>query len=190
VTASQDGRPVFLLTASFHAIVEGALEHSPPPDGPPLADRPDLAHLLDGDRWLAAIRGSLPFALRFPVEPVRLAVRRGERPPARQEVLLRWPDLPDDELAHRAAAAFMSDALLLSTSTFPHGRLFDEPDVQGLSLDHTIWFHRPFRADRWLLHRMESPWAGQGRALSRGALYDDDGLVATVVQEGLVRVVG
>jgi acyl-CoA thioesterase II len=138
---------------------------------------------------LATFRRMFPFEIRFPDEPIRAAVRRQERPPPRQRVFLRWPGLPDDPLVHAGALAFMSDALLLSTSVFPHGRLFGDPGVSGSSLDHAIWFHRPPRSDDWLLHEMESTWAGHARALCTGHFFTRGGdLVATVMQEGLIRI--
>jgi acyl-CoA thioesterase-2 len=191
VTATQEGRPIFSLSASFHdpepgpghqARTMASVDVDPVPDRSQSIPHPE-------QQWFATFRQMFPFEIRFPDEPVRAAVRRNERPAPRQRVFLRWPPLPDDPLIHAAALAFMSDALLLSTSVYPHGRLFGDPGVSGSSLDHAIWFHRPPRADVWLLHEMESIWAGGARALCTGHLFTRDGnLVATVMQEGLIRI--
>ena len=95
--------------------------------------------------------------------------------------------LPDDPSLHRALIAFASDMSLLDTSLLPHGKsIFSS--VQVASLDHAMWFHRPFRADEWLLYVQDSPSASGARGFNRGALYRRDGtLVASVAQEGLIR---
>jgi acyl-CoA thioesterase-2 len=90
---------------------------------------------------------------------------------------------------HRALLAYASDFHLLGTATFPHGISYYQPNVQMASLDHALWFHRPFRADEWLLYSLDSPSAQGGRGLARGMIYDRDGrLVASTAQEGLIRV--
>ena len=91
---------------------------------------------------------------------------------------------------HRALLAYASDFHLLGTATFPHGISYYQPNVLMASLDHALWFHRPFRADEWLLYSIDSPSAQGGRGLSRGLIYDREGhLVASTAQEGLIRVV-
>ncbi len=192
VTASQDGRDLFELSASFHLPQPGP-EHEPLAVAvPPVPeDPPWLASADEGTRrWLAAVGSILPFELRFADEPPRVALSRGERPPPRQTVLLRWPGLHGaDPLLHAGALACMSDALLLSTSLLPHGRTFDEPGVSGTSIDHALWLHRAARVDEWLRCEMEGPWAGESRALCQSRFSDGAGhLVASVVQEGIVRV--
>jgi acyl-CoA thioesterase II len=194
VSAVQDGRAIFSLTASFHEPEPGpdhqlptmtALDAGTGGDGVP--DR--SAEVAQAEQpWFGLFRGMFPFEIRFPDEPVRVAVRRGERPAPRQRILLRWPGLADDALVHAAALAFMSDALLLSTSVFPHGHLFGDPGVAGSSLDHALWFHRPPRVDEWLVHEMVSDRARGARALCVGHFFSLAGeLVATVTQEGLLR---
>src|SRR5690606_19386988 len=94
--------------------------------------------------------------------------------------------LPDQPLAHVCAAAYASDLTLLGTAVRPHDT--SAVEIQGASLDHAMWFHRPFRADEWLLYDRESPSASGARGLAIGYLYTAAGrLVATVVQEGLMR---
>jgi acyl-CoA thioesterase-2 len=131
-----------------------------------------------------------PLDLRFVDEPVRAQVLRGERPPPHQRIYLRSKEpLGDDPLVHVCALAYASDVFLLSTALPPHGLVMGGPaNVQGSSLDHAMWFHARFRADDWLLYEMESTWAGDGRALCRGHVFDSSKrLVATVMQEGLLR---
>jgi acyl-CoA thioesterase-2 len=96
--------------------------------------------------------------------------------------------LPDDPAIHRAVLAWLSDMTLLDTALVKHQRSVFDDDIQGASLDHALWFHRPFRADDWLLYAQDSPNATGGRGLARGNLFSRDGrLVASVVQEGLIR---
>ena len=86
--------------------------------------------------------------------------------------------------------AYASDFHLLGTATWPHGISYYQPNVQMASLDHALWFHRPFRVDEWLLYAMDSPTAQGSRGMARGMIYARDGkLVASTAQEGLVRVV-
>ena len=95
--------------------------------------------------------------------------------------------MPDDAAIHRALLAFVSDMSLLDTALLPHGKSIFS-DVQVASLDHAMWFHRPFRADDWLLYVQDSPSASGARGFNRGAIYRRDGtLVASVAQEGLIR---
>ena len=96
--------------------------------------------------------------------------------------------LDDDELTHRAAFTYASDMTLLGAALVPHGLPISSPRVQSASLDHTVWFHRPFRADEWLLYDQVSPSASGARGLALGRVFTEDGsLVATVAQEGLIR---
>jgi acyl-CoA thioesterase-2 len=132
--------------------------------------------------WVARER---PFETRS-VIPRGLGAR-----PARAAVDHVWLRtrgiLPDGAALHRALLAFVSDMTLLDTALLPHGKSVFS-DVQVASLDHAMWFHRPFRADDWLLYVQDSPSASGARGFNRGALYTRDGkLVASVAQEGLIR---
>jgi len=191
-TARQDGREIFVLSASFHEPESGPAHQMP--TIPEIDHDTDHTALLMDDeasrRWITTLATIFPFQLRFAEEPARVKVRRGEHAAPRQRVWLRWPALPaGDHVMHAAALAFMSDALLLSTSLLPHGRFMDDEGVAASSLDHAIWYHRDVRADEWLLYSMESSWAGSSRALCTGHLLDTEGrLVATVAQEGMLRL--
>ncbi len=96
--------------------------------------------------------------------------------------------LPDDPAIHQSVLAYASDLMLLDSSLIAHGKTVFDPDIQGASLDHALWFHRPFRADEWLLYAQDSPSSSGARGFSRGLVFDRQGrLVASVAQEGLVR---
>jgi acyl-CoA thioesterase-2 len=139
----------------------------------------------------------LPIDIRYVDDPpraVRDAVRAagpGALPPEpRQRVWMRADGpLPDDPLLHVCAVTYASDATLLDSVLLRHGVAWGTGDVLGASLDHAMWFHRPFRADEWLLYDQESPSASGARGLARGHIFSADGrLVVSVVQEGLLRV--
>jgi len=97
--------------------------------------------------------------------------------------------LPDDPVLHTCIVAYASDYTLLGAALVPHGRSYFQDDVMMASLDHAMWFHRPFRADEWLLYSQTSPSASGGRGLAYGGIFRQDGALAvSVVQEGLVRL--
>ena len=98
---------------------------------------------------------------------------------------------PDDPLLHACVVTYASDLSLFDTILQPHPVRWEDPDFMGASLDHCMWFHRPFRADEWLLYDTDSPVAAGARGLARGFLFDREGrLVVSMVQEGLARVIG
>jgi len=192
VTAIQHGRAIFNMSASFQ-VREAGLEHQlsmpdvPPPEEIPaeldtirgMADRiPEpLRHVLTQDR---------PIDFR-PVDPVD-PFHPEPRPPIRRMWFRAIGAMPDDPLRHQAVLAYASDYGLLGTALQPHGLSFRQPQIQAASLDHAIWFHRPFRVDDWLLYDMDSPAAAGSRGFTRGSIFTRDGvLVASVAQEGLIR---
>jgi acyl-CoA thioesterase-2 len=191
VTAVQHGKPVFVMSASFHRPETG-LEHADPmPQVPP----PDevrrnverLEHAL-GEPLPAPFRDS-PIELRA-VSP--LSIEASRNPSLRTSRNLVWlrvnGELPDDPLLHVCLMTYASDLTLLDTVLIAHGRSWYDGRVSGASLDHAMWFHRPFRADQWLLYAQESPIAHGARGLARGEVFTSDGdLVVSVVQEGLIR---
>jgi acyl-CoA thioesterase-2 len=140
--------------------------------------------------WYAEVSRRFPIELRFPEELPWLATARGEARPPRQVIWMRSTEpLPDDPALHACAATYFSDLMLLTTALLPHRLSLGDPALQIASLDHAVWFHAPFRADDWLCYEQEGIWAGGARALCRGYLFDRRGtLVATVMQEGLVRL--
>ena len=113
-----------------------------------------------------------------------------KRPPFQQVWFRLSEPVGDSPELHRALLAYASDFQLLGTATYPHGISYYQPNVQMASLDHALWFHRPFRADDWLLYSIDSPSASSSRGLARGQIFDRQGrLVASSAQEGLIRVV-
>ena len=194
VTAIQHGTPIFVFAASFQEPEPGAEHQLSMPEVPLPEDLP-LPEPLDPEflarlpaklqRWVT--RGG-PFEFRH-VYP-RDEFKPSKRPPY-QQVWFRLPERIDDTPAlHRSLLAYASDFHLIGTTTFPHGISYYQPNVQMASLDHALWFHRPFRVDEWLLYSCDSPSASGARGLARGLIYDRDGrLVASTAQEGLIRVV-
>jgi acyl-CoA thioesterase-2 len=96
--------------------------------------------------------------------------------------------LPDDPAIHRCALAYASDLTILDTALLPHQRSVFDRNIMGASLDHALWFHRPFRADQWLLYAQDSPNMHGARGFGRGLIFAEDGtLIASVAQEGMLR---
>ena len=194
VTAIQHGRPIFNASLSFHRAEEG-LEHQDPapdlpgPDG--LTTETDLARKIADaipEPLRTAVTRDRPIEFR-PVDPTN-PLAPTPREPRQATWLKATGDLPDDPAIHQALFAYASDWGLLATALLPHGRSVFEPGIQAASLDHAIWFHRPFRADDWILYAMEAPSAAGARGFTRGQAFDRDGhLIASTAQEGLVRQV-
>ena len=198
VVATQHGKAIFTLSASFHVAEDGA-EHQfampevPAPDEVPLwQDR--LREF--GDRVPARWLRPRPVEVRYIGDPpwvVRDPVAAGD---ARTMVWMRAVGtLPDDPLLHVCAAAYASDLTLLDSVlvaqrlAWAEGSATGDSAVTGASLDHAMWFHAPFRADDWLLYVQEAPVTAGARGLARGHVYRHDGrLAVSVVQEGLIRV--
>jgi acyl-CoA thioesterase-2 len=191
--AIQHGQPIFSLSASFQ-VEESGLEHSlPMPDVPEpesLPGDPD-AYAQFGTKIPEAIRRIFEREKTMELRPVDISryVRHEPRAPQQYVWIRVARPLPDDPAIHRAALAYLSDMTLLDTALVAHGRTLFEGGIQVASLDHALWFHRPFRADEWLLYAQDSPNTGGSRGLTRGLLYArDKRLVASVAQEGLIRI--
>ncbi|CAM5639998.1 acyl-CoA thioesterase II [Streptomyces narbonensis] len=193
VVAVQHGQPIFHLSASFQTYEEG-LDHqvdmAPAPDPESL---PTPAEMLPrhlprevADRLIEA-RAAVD--LRYAETPPWGTVGTPREP--RSQVWFRTNGkLADDPLLHVVLATYVSDMTLLDSVLLAHGRGgWAVGDVVGASLDHAMWFHRPFRADEWLLYDQESPTASGGRGLGQARIYTQDGRLAiSVIQEGVVRV--
>ncbi|MET9951486.1 acyl-CoA thioesterase II [Streptomyces sp. NPDC006339] len=193
VVAVQHGQPVFHLSASFQTYEEG-LEHqadmppAPDPESLPTADEMLPRHLPRevADRLIEA-RAAVD--LRYADVPPWGSVGQPREP--RSQVWFRTNGkLADDPLLHVVLATYVSDMTLLDSVLLAHGRGgWALGDVVGASLDHAMWFHRPFRADEWLLYDQESPTSSGGRGLGQARIYTQDGRLAiSVIQEGVVRV--
>ena len=193
--AKQDSRTIFALTASFHAVEDG-LDYAPTmPDVPQPETLPDLAGLTSalGDKMPEGVRRYLererPIDLRI-IDLKRFAPRPAGTPPRTgQRIWMRAKgSLPDDPAMHRAVLAYLSDMTLLDVALVPHDSSVFDKKVQAASLDHAIWFHRPFRADEWMLYDEEAQSTQSARGLCRGRLFSASGeLIATTMQEGLIR---
>lgn len=182
VVATQRGREIFLLSASFHRRETGLDHQRAMPDVP---DPDALAEADVEDDISRAIARHSAIELHG---VAAAAPGGGDAGQAGRQVWFRTQEeLPEDPLVHVCAAAYASDLTLLTTALLPHHIATSE--VQLASLDHAMWFHRPFRADDWLLYDMHSPSATGGRGLSMGHIFTRAGdLVVSVVQEGLMRV--
>ena len=192
VVAIQHGRAIFSMSVSFHND-EPSLDHQ--------MKMPDVPHpdQLPSDADIRqAILPQLPEAVRRyyervrPIElrPVDFDRYRGKRPEGdRFSIWLRTTaPLPDDPAIHRCALAYASDMNILDTALVPHQRSVFDRDIMGASLDHALWFHRPFRADQWLLYTLDSPNMHGARGFGRGLVFTADGtLVASAAQEGMLR---
>jgi acyl-CoA thioesterase II len=192
--AYQHDLPIFFMSASFHRPEEGLDHQAPAPvPVPPPEAVPSMAQRLAQyprrrDEWNRVPR---PIDVRYVTEPGFVAP--GDRPPhERQLVWMRLSGtLPDDPLVHACALAYASDLTLLDSVLAQHGEVWGPGGFAGVSLDHALWLHRPFRADEWFLYDCYSPSASGGRGLATGRMFTADGRhIATVVQEGLLRRVG
>lgn len=194
VLAKQHGKGIFALSASFQ-VDEGGLDHQiAMPEGilPPdqlLGDRDIKEQYLD--MAPANVRKYWEQERPIEIKPVSLAhyFSREKLDPVQYVWVRAAGVVPDDRGLQAAILAYLSDMTLLDTSLHPHGRSIFDRDLQVASLDHAMWFHRPFRLDDWLLYAQDTPSASGARGFNRGSLYTRDGiLVASVTQEGLIRV--
>jgi acyl-CoA thioesterase-2 len=197
VVAIQHGQPIYHLSASFQAHEEGLEHQEPMPDAPDPETLPSAEELLPAhaDKFpdprvvdrLLEVRAAID--LRYVEDPPYLTAGVAREP--RSQVWFRARGkLADDPMLHVCLATYVSDMTLLDSVLLAHGRGgWAVGDVVGASLDHAMWFHRPLRADEWLLYDQQSPSASGGRGLGTARIYTRDGrLAVSVIQEGLVRV--
>ena len=190
VVGIQHGKAIFNLSASFQ-VVEPGISHTttmpavPEPETLQTLQERMQPYATEMDGWYARPR---PIDVRYVGDPPRIARDHGDRTAHSQVWMRADGDLPDDPLLHVCAVTFASDMTLLDSTLLNHGLSWGTGDVMGASLDHAMWFHKPFRADQWWLYDQESPWTGAARGLARGSIYTRDGeLAVSVVQEGLLR---
>ena len=195
VTALQNGTRIFTALASFHAPELGFDHAAGMPPVPPPEDLPEDIELVGrfGDRLPGIVRRQLEIARPIELRPVDTdrVLRAGTAGPhpVRQAVWMRARSaLPDDDAVHRAVLAYASDMTLLDTALIAHGTSVFDAGLQVASLDHALWFHRPCRADDWLLYSEDTPSSFGSRGFTRGQIFTRSGtLVASVAQEGLMR---
>jgi acyl-CoA thioesterase-2 len=193
VKAIQHGAAIFTMSASFHKAEEGLEHQSAMPDVPPPEALPNPKDLIAGliDKLPAAMRSywerDRPIDMR--VVDISRYLSREKKAPSQQIWFRASGRLPDDPAVHQAVLAYASDFTLLDTALIAHGKLLFDADIQLASLDHALWYHRPFRADHWMLYVQDSPSAHSARGFSRGSIYTREGaLIASVAQEGLMRL--
>jgi acyl-CoA thioesterase-2 len=194
VAASQSGRTILSLNASFHRREDGLHHQDPMPDVPPPEEvvddiekrRPNL-HLYPEARRTAMSQPR-------PIEQRTVEGLDWIHPTPTSSLMHVWfracAPLGDSPALHRAVFAYASDLFMLRTTTLPHGTHWFNGDMLEASLDHSVWFHDDFRADEWLLFQARSAWAGKGRGYATGKVFARDGrLVASAAQEGMIRLV-
>lgn len=186
------GEAIFSLEASFQVHEEGFEHQDPMPEVPPPESLPSerALALAIADRLPEALRqmatAERPIEIR-PVEP-RTPLQPKPMPPKRYLWYRAIDKLPDDPALHQYLLAYASDFSFLGTALDPHGISWLTPGMQVASLDHALWFHRPFRFDEWVLYAVDSPSASGARGLVRGRFFDRAGrLIASSTQEGLMR---
>lgn len=193
VVAIQHGEAIFSLAASFQKSEQGFTHQAEMPNAPP----PE-ASSPEGE-WVERLLPRLPEPMRAywlgtrPIEIRPVDLSRYLTPEPRDPRQMAWmrasAPLPDDPALHQCVLAYASDFTLLDTALIAHGRVLFDPALMLASLDHSLWWHRAFRADEWLLYVQDSPAASGGRGFCRGSIFTRDGaLVASVAQEGLIRV--
>jgi acyl-CoA thioesterase-2 len=193
VVAIQSGKPIFNLAASFHKEEPGFDHQQEMPAAPPpeslLTEHELLAPYVNRLPAYARPHATSDKPIEFrPVDPAADPFRAEPRPPRRMLWLRAIAPLPDAPALHAYLLAYASDFSFVSTALFPHGASWLTPGLQIASVDHVMWFHRPFRIDDWLLYVIDSPSAHGARGLARGQLFTKEGvLVASCAQEGLIR---
>ncbi len=192
VKAIQNGRPIFYLTASYHGDSPGFEHQNTMPDVPGpenFASESELAakvaHMLP-EKLKKIFCGDKAIEMR-PVKVVNPLKPHKEEP--KQYLWIRTNgEMPDSQLIHQYLLGYASDWGFLVTALHPHEVSLMTPNFQVATIDHSIWFHRPFKMDEWLLYAIESPTAANTRGLVRGEIFNQKGeLVATAVQEGVMR---
>ncbi|GAA3442077.1 acyl-CoA thioesterase [Planomonospora venezuelensis] len=196
VVAVQHGKAIFTMSASFQ-VLEGGVEHQasemPAVTGPEeLPEFQERMREIVGDEspWREWLSRPRPVDARYVTPLTWEAYRDPGLRSTETNVWFRYDtELPDDPLLHVVLAAYASDYTLVDTVLLTHGLAWGASNVIGASLDHAMWFHRPFRADDWMLYAQESPWSRAARGLARGQMFTRSGeLAVSVVQEAMIRV--
>ena len=195
VVAIQKGEPIFDMALSFHKKEKGTSHQID------MIDIPGPEECISELEVKKKMIDKVPLKYRdffLRERPIEIRNLPGEgmfeepkkKPPHKHVWMKAVGKIPDDVVQHQAILAYASDMGLLSTSMNPHRLSFAKGNVMSASLDHAMWFHRPFRADEWMLYSTDSPSASNARGFNRGSVYTEDGvLVASAVQEGLMRIV-
>ncbi|ALO45023.1 acyl-CoA thioesterase II [Pseudohongiella spirulinae] len=195
IVAIQHGKAILNMSASFQIPEEGLSHQIDMPDVPPpedCADRKQMAERFRGQISEDLLeRFSRQFAVDLRHVDINSLFDNTPKAPSTSVWFRLNTKLPANYPLHAHLLAYASDMTLLQTSLRPHGQSLFDPKLQIASLDHTMWFHRPFRMDEWLLYSQDSPSSSQARGFNRGNIFSRDGtLVASVCQEGLIRLRG
>jgi acyl-CoA thioesterase-2 len=193
VKAIQHGHAIFSMSVSFHVHEEGLSHQFTMPDVPKPDALPDEAELKERiwPKMPEPVRRYYERERPIELRPVEYGRYLGEtNESGRFHVWIRATGrLPDEPAIHQCVLAYASDMMLLDAAMIPHGLSVFSENIMAASLDHALWFHRPFRADEWLLYAQDSPNLSDSRGFSRGLIFQSDGtLIASVAQEGLLRV--
>ena len=192
ITASQNGKAILTMMASFQHPEEGFEQQEKMPDvqGPEgLASQLELTRMFK-DKFPERLRdiytADKPIEIRA-IDPINIFAPKKQEPIKYVWMKTDAP-LADDPMLHANVLTYATDFNLIGTSMMPHGVSFAQRDMQVASLDHAIWFHRPIKFDDWMLYALDSPSASSGRGFCRGKIFNQQGeLVASVAQEGLIR---
>lgn len=194
IVATQRQEAIFAMGASYHVEETGFEHEMPMPAVPRPHELPDEEAMAKSfpKELLSFFDQRWPFEFR-PTDSNRIMRKTAFGTLPVQSLWMRSRGLIEASVPlsiHQALLAYASDWALIDTGLIGHGYAINDPDLQGASLDHALWFHRPFRADSWLLFHQDSPSAHGARTLCRGSIYTEDGsLIASVAQEGLFRVI-
>ena len=192
--ASQNNETIFTMTASFHKQEPGPEHQDEPGPIPAPEDLPPVTDLMQkyGDKLPKAVSHYFTRERPFELRPLDISRYMQPKPaPATQSFWIKPTQPLEDDLAlHQAALGYASDFTLLDTALIPHGKLLFDPSLMLASLDHSIWFHRPFTLNDWILYKQTSSSASNARALCHGQFFNRQGLlIASTTQEGLTRPV-
>jgi acyl-CoA thioesterase-2 len=192
VIAIQHGHAIFTMAVSYHRAEPGLDHQAKMPDVPKPEDLPSEENLKQRILPMMPEAARRYYERERPIElrPVEYERYMGAKfEDGRFHVWIKATGtLPDEPAIHQCVLAYASDMTLLDAALIPHGRTVFEKEIMAASLDHALWFHRPFRADEWLLYAQDSPSLHGARGFARGLIFARDGtLVASVAQEGLLR---
>jgi acyl-CoA thioesterase-2 len=195
VMARQHGRTIYYLTASFQGAEPGFTHQDAMPIVPPPEQCPtlgDVVRSITGVQDASWEREWAALDVRYAGDTRPGGELESGSEPARARIWLKAAGaVPADPVTSTCVLAYASDLTLLGVSLVPHGQVISSPNISPASLDHSMWFHRPFHADEWMLYDQHSPSASGARGFALGRVFSRSGsLVASVAQEGLIRPVG
>lgn len=192
VQAIQNGKAIFYMTASFQHVEQGFEHQAEMPDVPAPEDVNSFQDYIKQNQQTLPSNLREKFLAERPIEMRPVQQYNWLAPEKTDSKTQMWikanGELPDDLRIHMYMLAYTSDFHFLPTALLPHGASHWQPNFQIATIDHAMWFHRPFRFDDWLLYCMDSPSASNGRGLVRGQIFNRQGeLVASTMQEGVIR---